>query len=411
MARTAQVVIGAGYGDEGKGLCTDAFVARHVSEGRKPWVVRFNGGAQAGHTVHASGVRHVFHHWGSGALAGAPTFLGAEFVCHPMLFHRESQVLRSHGACLEMRVDSRARITLPYDMLINQAIEQSRGHSRHGSCGVGFGEAIQRSLLPQFDVRMSDLYDRIHLRNIMDRVRHDYVPQRLEDLGLSSTAIDALRWDDELLEMFLGQALEFGRLVQPCRPEVLKQADAVVFEGAQGLLLDEELGAFPYVTRSKTGLPYAVALAEEAGLEHLETTYLTRCYVTRHGAGPLSGEVDAPPVPGFDDATNRPNAFQGSLRFAPLDVDILASTIAADLRRVSSTHVGITHGLMVGCLDQAGGHLDVVMQGQTTTLAIAEIPPLVATRIGAGWVCESHGPTRATWKAPQALHRPRMALA
>src|SRR5262249_8795597 len=112
----AKVVIGAGYGDEGKGLMTDALAA---SFGPAATVVRFNGGAQAGHTVTlASGRRHVFHHIGSGTLAGVRTFLSRFFVANPILFGPEIAALKSAGVTPRIMIDPDAPITTPYDMMI-----------------------------------------------------------------------------------------------------------------------------------------------------------------------------------------------------------------------------------------------------------------------------------------------------
>src|SRR5206468_2979559 len=95
MRQTAKVVIGANYGDEGKGLMTDYHAAHAGGDGI---VVRFNGGAQAGHTVTTpGGMRHVFSHLGSGTLAGAATFLSRHFVCHPPMFFKELEKLAAAG--------------------------------------------------------------------------------------------------------------------------------------------------------------------------------------------------------------------------------------------------------------------------------------------------------------------------
>ena len=118
----AHVVIGANYGDEGKGLMTDYLVKKHNAE----VVVRFNGGAQAGHTVVTpDGQRHVFSHFGSGTLAGARTFLSKHFVANPILFLKEKKVLEELSPTKKLHnrfmwVDPSVMITTPYDMLINQ---------------------------------------------------------------------------------------------------------------------------------------------------------------------------------------------------------------------------------------------------------------------------------------------------
>src|SRR5690348_14536867 len=124
----ATVVIGANFGDEGKGLMTDYLCAAAGDSSRGEisgaMVVRFNGGAQAGHTVFAGGRRHVFHHFGSGAFAGAATFLSRYFVVNPFLWAKERDEL---GFCPRVFVDRAAMLTTPYDMLVNQEAERIRG--------------------------------------------------------------------------------------------------------------------------------------------------------------------------------------------------------------------------------------------------------------------------------------------
>ncbi|GAF82360.1 unnamed protein product, partial [marine sediment metagenome] len=132
------IVIGATFGDEGKGLITHHLASRH---GRDSIVVRFNGGAQAGHTVVTkNSKRHVFRHVGSGTFAGAATFLSQFFISNPILFLEELKELKNLKLKPKVYIDPESPITTPYDMMINQMAEEFRGNQRHGSCGVGFAE-------------------------------------------------------------------------------------------------------------------------------------------------------------------------------------------------------------------------------------------------------------------------------
>ncbi|MEO7691538.1 MAG: adenylosuccinate synthetase, partial [Sphingomonas sp.] len=142
MATQAYGVIGACYGDEGKGRTVDA-IAHRLGAGTV--VVRSNGGAQAGHTVVApSGARHVFHQLGSGAFAGAATHFSRFMVSHPMMLGEEVRAVAALGGAIAITADPRGYVTTPWDMMVNQAIEMARGGARHGSCGLGFGETVLR---------------------------------------------------------------------------------------------------------------------------------------------------------------------------------------------------------------------------------------------------------------------------
>ena len=141
-----RIVIGANYGDEGKGLMTDYFAAQAVSEGKKALVIPANGGAQRGHTVTTpEGVRHVFHHFGSGTLAGADTWLPRFFIVNPMIFMSEYEELLGKGAKdFRIYMDPECPVSTPFDMITNQILEEHRGNARHGSCGIGIWETLLR---------------------------------------------------------------------------------------------------------------------------------------------------------------------------------------------------------------------------------------------------------------------------
>ncbi|HQC71544.1 MAG TPA: adenylosuccinate synthetase [Candidatus Competibacteraceae bacterium] len=353
MDRTAQVVIGAQFGDEGKGRITDA----HVTAGGARLVVRFNGGAQAGHTVVTpEGRRHVFGHVGSGALAGAPTYLSRFFVCNPLLFLREQAALAGLGTQPVVMVDARSPVTTPYDMLINQWLEQARGTARHGSCGVGFGETLERQR-SHHALTVADLADAATLTQRLDALRRDYLPARLARLGCAALLAEpdkaALLQADTLLERFVTDARRFLDSVSVMPLSVAARGRHLLFEGAQGLLLDQTRGFFPHVTRSHTGLRNVLMLAFELGLKRLEVDYVSRVYLTRHGAGPLPGELPGPPYAGISDPTNQPNPYQGSLRFAWLDLDLLGRAIAADCGDAGAVpQLTLRTRLALSCLDQ-----------------------------------------------------------
>lgn len=401
MRHTAKAVIGASYGDEGKGLMTDYHIA---SAGRNGIVVRFNGGAQAGHTVTApGGLRHVFSHFGSGTLVRAATYLSRHFVCHPSLFLKEADALAAivanAGVALPpVFVDERAPVSTLYDILLNQIVERHRGHGRHGSCGMGFGETIERNLDPAFALSVGDLgQGSAYLLHRLAAIRDDYVPRRLAALGIPALDAQSAAWlaSDEALQGFVHAAMGFRRATHSARPGVLRDSAQVVFEGAQGLLLDQERGAFPYVTRSHTGICNALDVATEAGIGTLDITYVTRAYLTRHGAGPLAGELPAKPYPGIEDPTNVPNEFQGTLRFAHLDLDLLERTIRTDFADAATCPgIAATMNLAVTCLDQVGLGVTYIEDGEPKTAAPGALASKLADRLGAGTLYTASGPSR-----------------
>ncbi len=396
MEKKAWAVIGSGFGDEGKGLMTDAISAGF---GGGCLVVRFNGGAQAGHTVTlASGERHVFGHFGAGTLAGAPTFLSRFFVVNPILFLKErAQLIKTvKGNLPEVYADRDALLSTPWDMMINQAIEQSRGGARHGSCGIGFGETIERCLSPIYRTTVNDLSDMGGLIKKLNLIRDRYVPERLKAIGLNRlpSPFDTVLTDPEVLRNFAEDASLFENRVTVTDAGILNKTERIVFEGAQGLLLDEYHRWFPHVTRSRTGLANVLILAREAGIKRIDVSYMARAYLTRHGTGPLPFEVPEKPYEGIVDLTNIPNAYQGALRFAWMNLDLLSETVANDLGQ--ARNMDIRPELVVTCVDQVGDSLSFVNGNRLRVSRPADAIRLACARLGFSRCRISEGPTRET---------------
>jgi adenylosuccinate synthase len=346
--RRVSAVIGANYGDEGKGHIVDCLASPETM------VVRFNGGAQAGHTVVTpDGRRHVFHTLGSGTFRGASTYLSRFFLVNPIVFLEEYMELHNMQLKPRCYVDPLAMVTTPYDMMLNRASEDKRSDARHGSCGMGVNETVERN--NQFsNLFMSDLEDVDWLKGKLLDIRRYYVPTRMEDLGLDEKDLPLLK-DDRILKNFLADCIAMRHVLtkEPWGRLIPGNFD-LLFEGGQGLRLDEHAAGFPHVTRSRTGLPNVVTLLDEVGLRGsaVDAYYVTRPYITRHGVGPLSHELASPPtVPGrFEDRTNVQNPYQGALRFGSMDVEEMAGPILKDIREARlpklRPHLAIT------CVDQ-----------------------------------------------------------
>ena len=396
--KTASVIIGANYGDEGKGLVTD-FIA---SQTDKPLVIRHNSSAQAGHTVTTpDGKRHVFHHVGSGAFTGASTFLGPRFVAHPMLLNEELAALKALGVTPTLYVDPRTTVAVPYDLLLNQLVEESRGSARHGSCGIGFSEAVERNLRPRFALTVRDFAQPEWVFDRLRAIRDGWLPRRLRALGL--TIPDdrrALFSGDEILWRWMQDMSAFRARTILSDPGALPPGTPV-FEGAQGLMLDEDSADFPHVTRSKTGLANVIRIAQESEITHLDVTYVTRAYLTRHGAGPLANEQ---PMPDWVvDETNQPNDFQGDLRFEPLDLDTLAARLCADMD-FHAQGIKATASLAVTCLDQSE-QVDYFKDGDRRTASQAGFIADIEAITGLPVTIISQGPARSDVRWCAAQHQ------
>lgn len=332
--KRATAIIGAAFGDEGKGLMTDYF-ARQAGE--EPTVVRFCGGANAGHTVVTpDGDRHVFHHFGAGTLAGARTYLSRYFLVNPVLWKMECAELQGRGLRTRLFVDREAPLTTVYDMMENQRAELART-VRHGSCGAGIHATMVRQTYPAARLFAGDLERPAYLRERVDYIRRSCI---VPDRG-----------GDDVFERFLMDCEEMRAQINLCDSRVIEDRGAeVIFEGAQGLLLDQDNRSFfPHVTHAKTGLHNVLRIADEAGIEQIEAVYVVRPYLTRHGAGELPRED---PEMHYFDNTNEPNRWQGPLRFAPMYSDMIEVAIGTDLQPARSWSGNVKPVLAVTHLDQ-----------------------------------------------------------
>lgn len=308
----ARAVIGANFGDEGKGLVTDYLCSQGASV-----VVRFNGGAQAGHTVVTpEGKRHVFSHFGSGSLLGVPTFLSQFFICNPIAYFNELKELQALGIKPIVYAHPDCLVTTFADILINQAMENKRGAERHGSVGLGINETVERSGVPELKITMGDLWNRP--KSLAGRIAE--ICDKYAAYRTGKPIVEP-----KMIEAFLEGCWAFAENVAPAG---IGQCKDIVFEGAQGLLLDQNNKEFyPHLTRSNTGSRNVKALCYLAGISELELYYVSRTYLTRHGAGPLPGE-DSNIC--YRDDTNSDHPYQGKLRFAPLDCHSLLLRCARD---------------------------------------------------------------------------------
>lgn len=348
----ARVIIGANYGDEGKGMTTD-YLCRKL---KNCIVIRFNGGAQAGHTVITpSGERMVFSHLGSGTFTKTPTYLSEHFIANPVAYLKELNKFVDEFDTRPLvesivHIHPNAPVTTPFDVMMNWAVENKRraSASQHGSCGLGINETVTRQLTGNFSLTIADLIDlpESKLRNKLQHIRSEYYKHRAHEL---EDFIDKDWYEDFVIEEFIIHCRNFISFVRVVEYETLNQYDHLVFEGAQGLLLDEVRGGYPHVTRSRTGLPNVEDVMDAVGIKDADVYYITRSYLTRHGAGQLPFEVDYKIYPAIEDRTNIDNHFQGKLRFAPLNLSLLREAVDIDLR---STNLNIAPHLVVTCVNQ-----------------------------------------------------------
>jgi len=386
----AKIVIGGNYGDEGKGLATDFFSSfGHTLN------VLFNGGAQRGHTVdkrHGKKVvHHVFHHFGSGVLNDRTslTFFDENFMLCPNVFMQEYRELQSLGVSLDNVAAKDCRITTPYDAFINQIVESKRDGARHGSCGFGIWETQKRYEARPKEPRFGQVYDMVRnndydgIWNWLKDIAENYLPKRLKEYD-----IDISEVSPEYLELINSEGLRlhfYEDIKDMCRiigcvtdfKSFYKRwetcYDTVVFEGGQGLALDENNKAgMPHLTASNTTSEIPLRRLQEVGCEDVEVCYVTRSYFTRHGAGPLPSECAREEInAAIEDNTNVFNDYQHGIRYGKFKSWEFVERVAQDRNRAQHiiptakfsmlmTHLNYTNGDVCGDtrLNILGGWFD-----------------------------------------------------
>lgn len=304
-------VLGLGHGDEGKGSIVDAIVRKTGAT----LVVRFNGGANCGHNVVLpDGTHHCFSQIGSGTFAGAATYLGPHVMIDPLALDVEAKALApTLGHHPLVMIDARAPVLTPWHRRVNRLRELARGYARHGSCGMGIGELgsdVSRGMpvIRARDIRGADLH---RIATEVQRCNKWKPIPGGERFAAYEPEVSVETWVEAIRRVD-------WQIVRVEGSEVIANHEIVVFEGAQGILLDEWHGIQPHTTWSDCTDRYAEELLREIRSPvPLFTIGVTRTYATRHGAGPLATEDPTLRVPGHEHNTT--NDWQGAFRLGYFD--------------------------------------------------------------------------------------------
>lgn len=369
-----KIVIGANFGDEGKGLMTDYFCG--ISNGTTPLVVLSNGGAQRGHTVITSEKqKHVFRHLGSGSFLGADTYISKYFIVNPVLFNSEYNQLKKYNFKVYLHPD--CLLTTIFDMLINQIIEIDRAKDKHGSCGIGIYETLYRNqtgvdFVCKFTINpnkmtVKEFNDLPYLGkyNFLDYLRKEYVPTRLNIYGMKKDIQELYQQvltNDNVINNYIHDFNYMMNVVEFKDETIFDNYDFIIFENGQGLLLDQyNMEYFPHLTPSNTGLRNPLTMLSDYGYKGaVEACYVTRTYMTRHGVGKFPTECSKAEInPNMWDATNVPNPFQDTLRYGKLNEQKMFETIDRDIYNNRQKDIYVIKSLALTHLNEylIGGYL------------------------------------------------------
>lgn len=346
MARLAYVVVDLGFGDAGKGTTVDYLTKVTGAQLN----VRFNGGAQAGHNVVTpDGRHHTFSQFGSGMFhPGVRTYLTPDVCVHPLALLKEGKRLEEIGVSDSfgrLCVDNECFVTTPYHQAYNCLVELSRGDKRHGSCGTGFGETIATKA-EKFAIQWKDLGrgSSILMRKLS--AAREYYLNLAEQIVIPDSEV-AKDWFDVLSDPKTVPAIinlfdqAYARTSRG-NHLLINLSDTVIFEGAQGVLLDETHGFAPYYTWSPTTAVNARKY-QNLVFEQMSILGVLRLYPTRHGAGPFP-TFDEKLTSALVDPYNPHNQWQGSLRVGWHDDLLLTYALSVcEANGVAITDLVVTH--------------------------------------------------------------------
>ena len=253
MKKKIFIVLGLGFGDEGKGLSTDFLSLQNPNS----LVIRFNGGQQAGHTVWKSnGEHHVFSNFGAGSLRNIPCYWSRFCTFSPASFCKEWEALGKINPHTRIYIDNMCPLSTHYDQLYNRVLEENRGSQRHGSCGLGFGATIERHENSPVKLFAQDLlFPEVFLQKL--KTIRNYYEKKFSENGFDFFHTLPHQVEDERFLDFIQKIhllIKNKNVVFGKESAILKNNsyENLIFEGAQGILLDMDFGVFPNVTRSNT---------------------------------------------------------------------------------------------------------------------------------------------------------------
>jgi len=283
------VVVGSQWGDEGKGKVVDLF-SQFANV-----IIRFQGGNNAGHTLVVEGEKFIFHLIPSGILhPGKKCIIGSGVVIDPSVLCEEIDALKKRGYFRDesqFLISEAAHLIMPYHKAIDVARERLKsGNKKIGTTGKGIGPAYEDKVA-RYGIRVIDLLDERAFREKLEEnltQKNFYLTQMLGESPLDGT---------QILSDYMGFREKLGKYVVNTSVvihEEMKRGKNLLFEGAQGCLLDVDHGTYPYVTSSSTVAGNACS-GSGIGPTHIHSVIgVSKAYTTRVGGGPFPTEMKGP---------------------------------------------------------------------------------------------------------------------
>ena len=278
---TVTLVIGTQWGDEGKGKVVD-YYSKNAD-----YVVRFQGGNNAGHTIKVGEEVYKLHVVPSGVIQGKTGIIGNGVVIDPEILLQEIDELIQRGKKPKLRISDRANIIMPYHKILDGAEEQYLGDKKIGTTKRGIGPCYSDKVARN-GIRIIDLTEKETLRQSLDRIIP--IKQKMIDIYGIKTKLDK----KEILETYSTYGKRLQQYITTTHIELYKAIQKnknILLEGAQGTMLDVEFGTYPYTTSSHT-IAGGSTIGAGIGPRTIDNIIgIVKAYTTRVGEGPLPTEL------------------------------------------------------------------------------------------------------------------------
>lgn len=288
------------------------------------------------------GISHVFSSFGSGSLVGRETFISEHCCFYPPAIARERALLLLEGKHTPLHIHPLAKLTTPYDLAYNQ-VRESR--LRHGSVGVGIGATFSRNTTG-YKLHAIDVKSPALLKAKLDSI-YQYYSGLISTFTPEEQALFHEISSDHLTSWWASISCINFRIADY---NYLRKFDTLIFEGAQGIMLDMDHGVFPNVTYGHCTSKNAHSICDFLKINDRSIYYVTRCYSTRHGNGWMPEERTIELI-NNENETNVSGEWQGDFRTGEIDTKLLNYALACD--DIYSS--GYEKNLIVTCLDQRPG--------------------------------------------------------
>lgn len=317
MGKSIKIVLGTFFGDEGKGQTVHNLCK---ASNKSKLVVRFNGGNQAGHTVRHDEDEHTFSNFGSGTFLSVPTYWSEYCAVDPVTSALEKErLVKGFSLTPLVMYSPKCEVITPLD------VYAQRGNvinMRHGSVGTGYKTTLDR-VKAGFHITVQDCLHKAILKQKLINIRETYYYNRTFAMNFSIEDVDD--WVDRAHSYFIHAMIK--SFVEAALP-----FEELIFEGGQGILLDQTYGVMPFCTPSNTTSENVYKLLKQSEFYvpskcNVEHYYVIRPYITRHGAGPMLTTMSMREV---NDLNNRPNDYQGEMRAVEFDYSLFRQALDID---------------------------------------------------------------------------------